>query len=335
MKDLYNFYTQGKGLKKSYNRGKSFGYQILGFGSGIGVAEATFTPTTLGIFGFGYTTGPVGMTNLVNSSGVVASDTSAVGTAREAPTAGGYGGDKAIFAYGVNEGAGEAYSLKNLVNNSGVVAVDVTGVGTPRWFMSSATYGTDKVIMGFGKTTVNSAAITGVTNLVSNTGVVASDSSAVGTARSQGASCRFSADKAIFAYGSQTGSANNSNLVSNLGLVASNTTGVGTNRIGRSGTNYGVGLGIFCFGETTANKNLVSNVGVISGDVTGVGSPRNWLGSTSYGSDKAIYYGGYNGGAEPVHFDEANLVTNLGIVGTDQTGVGTRRRTLVGGGYAN
>jgi hypothetical protein len=40
------------------------------------------------------------MTNLVNSSGVVAADVTGVGTARNILAAAGYGGDKAIFGYG-------------------------------------------------------------------------------------------------------------------------------------------------------------------------------------------------------------------------------------------
>jgi hypothetical protein len=40
------------------------------------------------------------MSNLVNNSGVVASDVTGVGTARGALAAVGYGGDKAIFGYG-------------------------------------------------------------------------------------------------------------------------------------------------------------------------------------------------------------------------------------------
>ena len=43
MKDLNNFSDlkpHGKGLKKPQNKGKSFGYQILGFGAGVaGAAE--------------------------------------------------------------------------------------------------------------------------------------------------------------------------------------------------------------------------------------------------------------------------------------------------------
>ena len=75
------------------------------------------------LFGYGDTGSIVSlMTNLVNNSGVVASDVTGVGTARFGLAAAGYGGDKAVFAYG-DTGGGSYVSLTNLVNNSGVVAV--------------------------------------------------------------------------------------------------------------------------------------------------------------------------------------------------------------------
>ena len=58
-------------------------------------------PTQKGIFAYGTTGSYVSISNLVTSSGVVASDVTGVGTARYSPGAAGYGGDKAIFAYGI------------------------------------------------------------------------------------------------------------------------------------------------------------------------------------------------------------------------------------------
>ena len=40
-----------------------------------------------------------------------------------------------------------------------------------------------------------------MTNLVSNAGVVATDTTGVGTARAYGAACEYGGDKAIFGYG--------------------------------------------------------------------------------------------------------------------------------------
>jgi hypothetical protein len=59
-----------------------------------------------------------------------------------------------------------------------------------------------------------------LSNLVSNTGVVASDVSGVGTARSDVAAASYGGDKAIFGYGTTGLSSSMTNLVSNSGVVA-------------------------------------------------------------------------------------------------------------------
>ena len=56
--------------------------------------------TQKALFGYGYTTVNVSMTNLVSNTGVVATDTTGVGTARYGLAAAGYGGDKALFGHG-------------------------------------------------------------------------------------------------------------------------------------------------------------------------------------------------------------------------------------------
>ena len=76
------------------------------------------------------------MTNLVSNTGVVAADVDGVGTARIQLAAAGYGGDKALFGFGINSST--YYSITNLVNNSGVVASDTTGVGTIRRSLGAA-----------------------------------------------------------------------------------------------------------------------------------------------------------------------------------------------------
>ena len=82
-------------------------------------------------------------------------------------------------------------------------------------------------IFGFGEGSALS-----MTNLVSNTGVVSTDVSGVGTARYGLPGCEYGGDKGIFAYGSVEGGAVSSlsNLVSNSGVVATDVTGVGTTR---------------------------------------------------------------------------------------------------------
>ena len=85
---------------------------------------------------FGYGSG-YSITNLVSNTGVVALDTTGVGTARGNLAAAGYGTDKAIFGYG--NPAGPA-SMTNLVSNTGVVSTDTTGVGTARYGPAAAGY---------------------------------------------------------------------------------------------------------------------------------------------------------------------------------------------------
>ena len=83
MRDLYNlhkFYSNSKSSKQLNNRRKSFGYQVLGFGSG---GAAAFVMNDNGIFGYGSSPSKVSMTNKVSNAGVVATDTSGVGTARQ------------------------------------------------------------------------------------------------------------------------------------------------------------------------------------------------------------------------------------------------------------
>ena len=283
--------------------------------------------TQKAIFGYGYTSANVSMTNLVSNTGVVATDTTGVGTDRRSPSASGYGSDKAIFGYGYSSAN---VSMTNLVSNTGVVATDTTGVGTARREPASARYGSDKAIFGYGNTSTQVS----MTNLVSNTGVVATDTTGVGTARYVLAAAGYGTDKAIFGYGYTGANVSMTNLVSNTGVVATDTTGVGTARYYLAAAGYGTDKAIFGYGTTGANvsmTNLVSNTGVVATDTTGVGTARNALAAAGYGSDKAIFGYGSNGGG---NLSMTNLVSNTGVVATDTTGVGTVRDRLAAAGYS-
>jgi len=74
-----------------------------------------------------------------------------------------------------------------------------------------------------------------MTNLVSNTGIIAADVTGVGTAKSGLAAASYGTDKAIFGYGQGVAT---TNLVSNTGVVAANVTGVGTARYGSAAAGY-------------------------------------------------------------------------------------------------
>ncbi len=297
------------------------------------VADVPVAPTLQkAIFGFGTNTSntKVSMTNLVGSNGVVGTDVSGVGTARQGLSAANYGGDKAIFAYG---DTGSRVSISNLVNGSGVVASDTAGVGTERRELGGAEYGTDKAIFAFGS---DGSGNTGVSNLVSNSGVIASDVSAVGTARSFCTGAGYGNDKAIFAYGYTTGNVNTKNLVNNSGVIQSDASGVGTTRRTQSSTTYGTDKAIYGYGYSSSLlnlTNLVSNSGVVASDTSGVGTARTSSAATKYGGDKAIFgYGSSSGGASGA-VSITNLVGNNGVVASDTTGVGTVRSYLAAAGY--
>ena len=289
----------------------------------VSALEPVAPATQKGIFAYGYNgSAVVSMSNLVNSSGVVASDVTGVGTARQGLAAATYGGDKAIFGYGTT---GSNSSLTNLVNNSGVIAADVTGVGTARTSLAACGYGLDKAIFGFGSSHKS--------NLVSNVGVVATDVTGTGTSRTDLAAATYGLDKGIFGYGS--GRTNITNLVSNVGVIGSDVTGVGTARTAISAAAYGTDTAIFGYGTVAGGgsvsiTNLVNNVGVVATDTAGVDTGRGGGAATNYGGDKAIF--GFSGTASTT--STTNLVSNSGVVSSDTTGVGTARSFPSAAGFS-
>ena len=280
-----------------------------------------------GIFAYGYSDASgspanISLSNLVSSSGVIATDVTGVGTARRELAACEYGGDKGIFGYGTTT---PDVSLTNLVNSSGVVGSDVSGVGTARRDPAACGYGEDKGIFGYGTT----GSVTAVTNLVSNSGVVATDTSGVGTARAYIAACEYGGDKGIFGYGNPSYKSM-TNLVSNVGVVATDTTGVGTGRADLAACGYDSDKGMFAYGNTGSVQNisnLVSNVGVVATDTTGVGTAREQLMACEYGKNKAIFaYGHHAPGGSPTYLSMSNLVATSGVIASDVSGVGTVRK---------
>ena len=313
--------------------------QGITFGQGVSITPQPPTYFLYAIFGYGSGSPSTNITNLVSSTGVVAADTTGVGTSRFGLAAATYGRDKAIFGYGNTTDyiTGPRVSITNLVSNTGVVAADTTGVGTARQFLAAAGYGTDKAIFGYGSVNPDDLSMT---NLVSNTGVVATDTTGVGTARTILAAATYGTDKAIFGYG---GSFNTgfrfyalSNLVSNTGVVANDTAISGTARriVGAAG--YGTDKAIFVYGGDQAGSfyaisNLVSNTGVVANDSSIVGTARGASAAT-YGGDKAILgYGSTN--AIGAVTSITNLVSNTGVVANNTTGVGTARGSLAAASY--
>ena len=229
-----------------------------------------------GIFGYGYVSAISSLTNLVSNAGVVATDTTGVGTARYQIAACSYGEDKGIFGFG---STGSYTAVSNLVSNAGVVATDTTGVGSARNELAGCEYGGDKGIFSYGYL----SGFVSMSNLVSNAGVVATDVTGVGTSRAGLAACGYGGDKGIVGYGNTGSLVSMTNLVSNAGVIATDTTGVGTGRQTLAATQYGGDKGIFGFGYgPTGITNLVSNAGVVGTDVTGVGTARYGVAACSF-----------------------------------------------------
>ena len=265
------------------------------------------------------------VSNLISNTGVVSSDVSGVGTARNYVGGCEYGGDKGIMAYGKLDSAPGTYqNVSNKVSNAGVVASDTAGVGTARMVTAACGYGGDKGIFGYG----NTGSFVSMTNKVSSAGVVADDTTGVGTSRAAGAACEYGGTKGIFGFGYDGGQTSYTNLVSNTGVVASDqaaTTGTARNEI--AACEYGEDKGIFGFGHAgspagfVAMTNLVSNAGVVATDQAAVtGLARGGLGACEYGQDKGIFaFGAGAAGCTAV----SNLVSNGGVVATDTAGVGS------------
>jgi hypothetical protein len=262
--------------------------------------------------------------NIISNTGVISATATAAGSNRVGSAPIEYGTDVGMFAYGGTTGTAGLSNLINYVTNTGVLGASTPGVGTVRRYAAGANYGTDKGITAFSQAGSPSSVVSSISNLVSNTGVVASDTPGVGTARRQSAGANYGTDKAIFAFGNQGNPAsspatNVSNLVSNTGVVASDTPGVGTARSRLSATNYGTDKAIFAYGWVSTptpinTSNLVSNTGVVASDTPGVGTGRIDGASSVYGGDKAIFaFGSNNGPAISV----VNYVTNTGVIGAD------------------
>jgi hypothetical protein len=298
--------------------------------------KSALVGTTKGIFAYGGNAGNVSISNLVSNTGVVATDTAGVGTARFNPAGCSYGGDKGIFAYGLI--GSTTTNISNKVSNTGVVAANTTGVGSSRYGLAGCEYGGDKGIFAYGSTATTASSRTNLSNLVSNTGVVAANTTGVGTPRWTPAGCRYGGDKGIFAYGSEGNTIYSlSNKVSNTGVVATDTAGVGTARLQLGACSYGGDKGIFAYGfnSTTLNiSNKVSNTGVVAANTTGVGTARTGTAACSYGGDKGIFAYGASGLVYPGYFNMSNKVSNTGVVATDTAGVGTTRSLPGSCGYS-
>lgn len=279
------------------------------------------------VMAFGMTDAQVNMSNLVSASGVVASDTTGVGTARNRLAAAQYGGDKGIFGFGSSASA--RVGLSNLVSNVGVIASDTSAVGTARSGLAGVEYGTGgTAVFAYGYDTGYNAK----RNLVNSSGVIASDAAvAGGTGRNGTQGARYGTGLGIIAYGdTDSGQLSVSNLVNTSGAVSADVSGVGTTSYGKACAEYGGDKAFFAFGFTSGGsvlniKNLVSNSGTVAADATGVGSARGFPTAASLGSRQtAIVAYGTTGSNVSI----SNLVNSSGVVASDVSGVGTARKEM-------
>ena len=252
---------------------------ITGVGTAKWALSACEYAGDKGIAAFGETPGgKVGTSNLVSNAGVVAADVAAVGSSKAFGPGATYGGDKGIFAFGRTP---TFLATSNLVSNVGVIGSDVAAVAgvTARGYMSGCEYSADKdkAIFAFGYSEGPTVRYT-TSNLISNTGVVASDVAGSGTAASGLGACSYGDDKGIFAYGNTPSYTNISHTVSNVGVVSDDIAGVGTAKVYLAACEYGLDKGIFGFGQSPSGNlsdtNLVSNLGVVAEDNSTVGSER-------------------------------------------------------------
>jgi len=142
-----------------------------------------------------------------------------------------FGGTNPI---GLNEYYNGGSYVPNYSNNANIPTSGSFSINS--FYNTSVNALNKKAIFGYGYT----GSYQSLTNLVSNTGVVATDVTGVGTARYSLASAGYGGDKAIFGYGyNGTSSLSITNLVSNTGVVGTDVTGVGTARYNLAAAGYG------------------------------------------------------------------------------------------------
>lgn len=261
--------------------------------------------------------------SITTSAGAMGATSTVAGTQRGDAAAAGYGLDKALFFGGSN-----AQATTILVSNVGVLSADVPGVAgvTGRRLITAADYGVGKAIAFAGLTAggINTA----ITNLISNTGVVAADTPAVAgvTATYDSFGVGYGADLALFACGSNSYSVTRFNYVNNLGVMAADsavTAGSSIAAFETMAARYGTGTAFFWGGRsgTTMYRtmSLVGNTGAVAAAVTYVSAHTHVFGeAAACGLDIAVlafgantYPGTYSG--------TTNIVSNTGIVSANIT----------------
>lgn len=211
-----------------------------------------------------------------------------------------YRGATIYGLYVFGQGWNDNLTVTNKVSSIGSINADVTIVSLWRAGSMGSSYGLDKGIVAYGIIPASSPAYRNTSNLISNTGSVASDTSVVGTARAAGAATKYGYDKAIIGYGEKAGSivTNLTNLVTNTGVIANDVSTTGTVRYSCCAAPHSYDKAVFAYGGNQQyfspqnSFNLVTNVGVLGTDTTSAGTARYHFASAGYGDTKAAFFGG-------------------------------------------
>jgi hypothetical protein len=216
-----------------------------------------------------------------------------------------------IFVFGTQGGSVIPINVSNKLSNSGSIAADVTTAGPGRESAVGTSYGLDKGIVVYGIYRGQSPAYKNLSNLISNTGVVASDTSIVGTPRTESSGSKYGYDKAIVGFGFAgnngpatpvNGVINVFNLITNTGVLGSDNNTSAAYRWGAACAPHSYDKAVFAFGAilnsnstlTFLNSfNQVTNTGVIGSDTIATGTTaRHFLAAAGYGDTKAAFFGG-------------------------------------------
>ena len=255
-----------------------------------GAAASFGTGKAIFAYGQNLSRQALSLSNIISNDGTVAYDTAGVGTPRAALAAASYGSGKALFGYGdsgTTVGTTTVLNITNRVTDNGVISADAVGVGTVRAGLAAASYGTDKAIFGFGFTYLPAMTNLSLTNLVSNAGVIATDTIGVGLARRDLAAAGYGGDKAVFGGGNgalNTGSFKTYNLVGNNGTVLNDNAFATFSQWYGAAASFGQSgaeQAIFSFGTipntTTSFTMIINNNGIPSSEVARVGTLKAFL----------------------------------------------------------
>lgn len=239
--------------------------------TGVGTARHQVTGIGYGkdkgLFGFGRTTvipyTYYNLLNLIDNTGVVATDTTQVSTAgRYAGSACKIGVDQGIYTHGIG-GSGVYFMYKSILGNNGSFISDALITGVGRTSAQTTEYGTDKglIFSGYSTSMAPTTPAAGSSGpmdstsvmTITNTGVLSSDTAITGgpAGRNWGSGCSYGGDKGSFSFGNRTSwsysgtaysyptsSTTVTNLVSNTGVIASDITQVGATVFGGSACGY-------------------------------------------------------------------------------------------------